>query len=184
VQGADDRIYDFTQLINGNLVFVGKKGTASDTGLWAFVTDSTGKSILWEKQYNLPGVDAEKYSFNNILPMSVCATPDTGFIVVGDLNTYGNNHNACAFKFVPRPPLAGIKASRPQREMQSPIRYKATGKKVVFTLSPQIGQIKSFLIVDAAGRTVANLTSAPLKNSTIEWNRACAGKGVYFYQAQ
>jgi hypothetical protein len=79
-QGGDDAVYDFTQLVNGNLVFVGTKGTTSDSGLWVFVTDSTGANLLWEKQYNV------RYRSDNgtdNLPLSVCATPDTGFTVVG-----------------------------------------------------------------------------------------------------
>ncbi len=45
-QGEDDKIYNFTQLKNGNLVFVGKRGFG--LGMWSFVTDSTGKNVLCE----------------------------------------------------------------------------------------------------------------------------------------
>lgn len=76
-------MYGFTQLKDGKLAFMGLKASISDSGLWVFVTDSTGKDLLWEKQYNLPGTDLGGNKLNNILPYSICATPDGGFTVVG-----------------------------------------------------------------------------------------------------
>jgi hypothetical protein len=80
-QGGDDDLLDFTQLVNGNVVFVGNKSPMRSSGLWAFVTDSTGKTLLWEKQFNIP---YRSNTGSNLLPLSVCATPDTGFTVVGE----------------------------------------------------------------------------------------------------
>ena len=77
-----DGLYDFTQLNNGNLVFVGNKdNTSSDSGgIWTFVTDSIGKHLYWEKQTK---VFYKKNDGRAVTPYSVCATPDGGFTVVG-----------------------------------------------------------------------------------------------------
>ncbi|MBN2035807.1 MAG: fibronectin type III domain-containing protein [Chitinispirillaceae bacterium] len=82
-QGGSDALYDFTQLVNGNIVFTGTKGTTSDSGMWVFVTDSTGANLLWEKQFN---IGYRSNAGTNLRPLSVCATPDTGFTVVGEHN--------------------------------------------------------------------------------------------------
>lgn len=80
VQGASDKILDFTQLENGNIVFVGKKADYTIGGIWAFVTDSTGKKILWERQFGIPYFHEDGRA---PMPLSVCATSDNGFTVVG-----------------------------------------------------------------------------------------------------
>jgi len=55
VSGANDIVYDVAQLLGGNLVFVGKKRDFDQIGgVWAFVTDSSGSQVLWEKQLLLP----------------------------------------------------------------------------------------------------------------------------------
>lgn len=48
VQGGNDRLYDFAQLLDGRIAFMGRKATPADSGLWIIVTDSTGKEILWQ----------------------------------------------------------------------------------------------------------------------------------------
>ncbi len=76
-------------------------------GIWVFVTDSTGKTIQWENEYNLPGLDNGSRR-NNILPLSIAATPDSGFILVGFEGASDLNNNACAFKFVSKPLPASV----------------------------------------------------------------------------
>ncbi len=103
-QGGSDGLYDFTQLINGNLVYIGTKATVADSGMWAFVTDSTGKNLLWEKQFNIP---YRSDVGRALLPLSVCATSDSGFTVVGYSTCTDSlgGVNAFAAHFVPRPPV-------------------------------------------------------------------------------
>lgn len=114
--GAHDYLYDLAQLEGGQIAFVGAKGTPQDSGIWVFVTDSTARNILWQKQYNLPGLD-QGSPRNNILPISIAATPDSGFIVVGQEGARLQNNNACAFKFKPSQslPVAGRPAFREGR---------------------------------------------------------------------
>ena len=87
IKGQSDIIYDFTLLIDGRLVFTGDNGK----GVWAIVADSTGKKFLWQGNSKLPGVDANGHVLTTLRPLSVCATSDSGFTIVGDNNTYGNN---------------------------------------------------------------------------------------------
>jgi hypothetical protein len=100
-QGGDDAVYDFTQLKSGNLVFVGKRGTTTIGGVWAFVTDSTGANLLWEKQFPIPYRTADGRAPR---PLSVCATPDSGFTVVGEYNCVDSigGMNAFAAHFILR----------------------------------------------------------------------------------
>jgi hypothetical protein len=103
VSGQNDIVYDFTQLVSGNIAFVGRKQTLDQVGgFWALVTDSTGKTLLWEKQIRIPfnGDDGTA-----LTPFSVAATPDSGFTVVGrDLLTDSlGGSNAFAAHFVPKP---------------------------------------------------------------------------------
>jgi hypothetical protein len=114
VSGANDYLYDFTQLTDGRIAFAGVKATASDSGIWVFVTDSTGKTIQWQKQYNLPGLENGS-ARNNILPLSIAATPDSGFILVG-LEAGSSNDNACAFKFSPKPNPLAVRRITGQRD--------------------------------------------------------------------
>lgn len=83
VSGYDDILYDAAQLVDGRIVLIGKKETLDNVGgIWALVTDSTSKNILWEGRIPIPyrgdkGASATGYS--------VAATPDSGFTVVGTL---------------------------------------------------------------------------------------------------
>lgn len=98
VSGRDDFLWDAAQLADGRIAFVGGKGTAADSGVWAFVTDSTGKTIEWQRQYNLPGRDNGSIR-KNIYPMALLPTPDSGFVVVGVEGGSNLNDNAFTFKF-------------------------------------------------------------------------------------
>lgn len=104
VSGVNDRIYDFTQLVNGNIVFVGRWGP--EGGVWAIVTDSTGANILWEKHVGLAyrsagGTLLTRYGVG---AYSVAASPDSGFTVVGPyfLPDSTEGMNAFAAHFVPK----------------------------------------------------------------------------------
>lgn len=83
----DDALYDFAQLNDGNLVFVGNKSNTTG-GLWTFVTDSTGKNISWKI------ITKIKYLTSNgaaITTLSVCAIPDGGFTVAVSNNCRVDN---------------------------------------------------------------------------------------------
>jgi hypothetical protein len=181
-QGGDDAIYDFTQLVNGNLVFVGDRHDYDSLsgGIWAFVTDSIGKNVLWETKLRI------KYKTDDgraLTPMSVCATPDTGFTIVGtDLCTEENgNYNAFAVHYVPKPPVSIIKGFT-QRESQKNVRVTVVGTKVFFPLNK--GEIiHGLTIFDVTGKMVANIAGAGTKDTgTLRWDCSSSGRGVYLYR--
>jgi hypothetical protein len=129
VSGANDRIFDFAQLADGRIAFVGAKGTAVDSGIWVFVTDSTGKTVEWQRQYNLPGLD-QGSARSNIQPFAIAAAPDGGFIVAAEEGAKDQNNNACAFKFVAKPTTSSFSLS----PAAAPLFFRRDGK-LVFTLA-------------------------------------------------
>jgi hypothetical protein len=103
ISGANDIIYDFTQLVNGNIVFVGIRQSFDQVGgIWAMVTDSLGKNILWQKQFRIP---YRKADGSALRPLSVASSPDSGFTVVGvyGLPDSSEGDNAFTAHFVPKP---------------------------------------------------------------------------------
>ncbi len=134
ISGSDDFLFDFAQLADGRIAFIGRKGV-SEYGLWAFVTDSTGKSIVWERMYNLPGLINGKPR-NTLSPLSIAGTPDSGFIVIGYEGSRSGNPNAWAFKFVPKP----LPVSIPSRPLPA-LRPSIGGKTWVFAFdAPSAGE--------------------------------------------
>ena len=65
---SGDAIYDFAQLDNGDIVFIGLKGfgmyNTLDTGLWIIVTDSSGSTQKCQRQFDIPYSGAYWNNFN------------------------------------------------------------------------------------------------------------------------
>lgn len=116
VSGADDVFYDFTQLADGKIVFVGIRQSFDQIGgVWAVVTDSMGKDILWQKQFRIPYRNEDGSALK---PWAVAASPDSGFTVVGlyGLPDSTEGPNAFAAHFVPKPlPSSILPSSRKTR---------------------------------------------------------------------
>jgi hypothetical protein len=169
---GDDILYDFTQLNSGNLVFVGSKGYQNIlgglyTGVWVFVTDSSGKKMLWESLVQGP--------LDGCQPLSVCATSDSGFITVGRIG-----HNAFAARFVPK--IVTV-VSKPLVSPEKPklIRGAVIGTKVVFTGFKAGASPVALAVYNAAGKTVANSIKLKILNGSIAWDCSNVAKGVYYY---
>ena len=152
-QGGNDAIYDFTQLSNGNIVFIGSRANGPG-GIWTFVTDSTGKKLLWEKQNPIPyksnpGSSARGYS--------VCATDDGGFTVAGELVLVDSlgGHNALAAHFVSKPVSAVVSRIYSSLKSVNGFNVRIMGEKLVVsgkTPGMAIGEVALF---DVSGRCVA-----------------------------
>ena len=177
--GADDYLYDFTQLAGGRIAFVGKN--AMGDGVWTFVTDSTGKEILWEKQTLIPYGSTDG---RNARPYSVCATPDSGFTLVGP---YGclkadGEMNAFAAHFIPVPPT--ITVALPQTSNIPKVYCKLTGSKAMFTFSHHNMNPKELSIFNASGKLINHFTTAiPIGNSKqVIWSYSKSARGIYFYK--
>lgn len=178
-QGGDDAIYDFTQLVDGKLVFVGKKSSVTEIGgVWAFVTDSTGGTILWESQINIPYKTADGRAPR---PLSVCASPDSGFAVAGDYACTDSigGMNAFVAHYVPST-AATISSSQIKRQEKFHVNCRVTGSRVVFTLSNVANSQTELLIYDAAGKRVAKIAGNGKKN--LKWNCSGMSRGVYLYK--
>ena len=179
LRGADDFLYDFTQLTDGRLVFVGKN--AMGDGVWTFVTDSTGKDILWEKQTKIPYGSSDGRSPQ---PLSVCATPDSGFTLVGNYSCgKGNGEmNAFAAHFVNAPVTVAAASVRfPDAQK---IHCTFTNTTATFTFPHHSAASVELSIFSAAGKRVHRLSSvggvAGLSTLVVDASRWA--RGVYCYR--
>lgn len=149
VSGAQDVIYDATQLVDGNLVFVGRKtGFDGVGGVWALVTDSTGKTLLWEKQVRIP------YRSNDGIaatPWAVAAAPDSGFTVAGILRVPDSlgAQNAFAAHFRPKPTSTVL-----LRNSAGTVRPVRPGELAISLAFPKAG-VAMLKVFDSRGRLVA-----------------------------
>jgi hypothetical protein len=148
MSGRDDRFYDAAQLADGRIAFVGTKGTALASGIWALVTDSSGKTIQWQSLYILPG-DDDGSDRNYLFPMALQPTADSGFIVVG-VEVGGNrNNNAFAFKFIHKSKPVAIrsvlssKSVPPVRKRRFDLRGRTVDPKASNIRSSPIRKMKA-----------------------------------------
>jgi hypothetical protein len=181
-QRGDDIVYDFTQLTNGNIVIIGIKyfNYSTDGGIWTIVTDSTGNRTLWEKQTKIPYKTSDGRS---ILPVSVCATPDSGFSISGRYycaSEYGGS-NGFVTHYVPKNPL--VVSSRSGISRRSPgVSAAIIGSKFVIYCD-DIQQYPGISIYNAAGRMIAGSLNNEIRKTgnSFEWDFSKVCKGVYFY---
>jgi hypothetical protein len=174
-QGGDDAVYDFTQLNDGNLVFVGIKAYLQGIHtIWVFVTDSTGKKMLWEDQVGI--------STSGATPLSVCPTPDDGFTVVGASNNNGGD--AFAVHFVPKPASAIIFRHAVLPSNSNVENIAISERKVIFSFTGDGNSAARLTIVNATGVTVALLarTSIQCGKNTLVWDCSRVPQGFYLYQ--
>jgi hypothetical protein len=182
-QGGDDKLYDFTQLNDGKLVFVGKRSSTTDAGgMWTFVTDFSGKNTLWEKMTRIM-YGTEKYG-TAVTPLSVCATPDGGFTVVGPYNCNQDNGgpNAFAAHFIPVPPVA---TASPRLPEVSKIHCTLTNTTATFTFPCHPASPVELSIFNAAGKLVHRRSSVGgiAGSSKVVVDASRWARGVYFYHA-
>jgi len=181
VQGADDIIYDFTQLTNGNLVFVGTRGDRNGPApLWVFVTDSTGKQLLMDKKFCLPRQDGNG-TCGNTFPLSVAATNDTGFTIVGQ-GTFDtiSGWNGFAAHFVPSP-VSSVSRISHEFPKTSGVRVAVSRSRVAFSMPEHFATENVVIdVFDGRGKRVGEISGCSLDNSII-WNCGRAGAGVYVY---
>ena len=181
MEAGNDIIYDFTQLNNGNLVFVGKKKNFSSDvgGIWTFITDSTGERILWEQQTKIIYKTDDGRA---VLPLSVCATPDSGFTVVGQdacVETNGG-YNGFAAHFRPAEPVA-ISNKPASAILMKKLRTIITSSRVIISVVG-IGDGK-LTIYNIAGKRIASLRSSDRTSGSSSYvlNRSRISNGVYSY---
>lgn len=181
--GGDDFLYDFTQLADGRLVFVGKKcKLSSEAGVWTFVTDSTGKEILWEKQTKIIYRSTDG---TNPRPLSVCATPDSGFTVAGDYGCKDEDGGINGFvaHFIPAVPTATV-ISRQSTKVNE-VHCNLSGSKVTFTFQRTASVPAEISVFNAVGKLVKRLsTGRGIGTSSVVWDVSGSARGVYYYRVK
>jgi hypothetical protein len=192
LQGGDDIIYDFTQLTNGNLVFIGVRDnkTTDIGGIWMFVTDSTGKKILWEKQQQVTYKNSN-INANNAIGFAVCATDDGGFTVVGEKREYDSlgGTNALVAHFIPKTVSAVVSRSNSLSESMNGFSVYVVGAKLVVsckTPGMAIGEVSLFDVSGkrfplACGRGVANGRG---EVSSTQFDISKLSRGAYFVRVK
>jgi hypothetical protein len=175
-QGGDDILYNFTQLKNGNLVFIGKK--SPKIGIWMFVTDSTGKKILWEKNRIRRPYLADTSAGDASTAFSVCATDDGGFTIVGDMslsNALGA-HNGFIAHFIPKPVSAVTSRSESIKNFGKNFAvHQSSNKLVVNPIMPN-GKPFEVSLFDISGKRILNQSG--IKETTFDVSKL--SKGTYF----
>lgn len=180
-QGGDDNIYDFTQLVDGNIVFVGKKSsTAGLGGVWAFVTDSTGKSVLWEQQVNIPRGTTDGRAPK---PLAVCANPDSGFTVAGEYacNDENGAMNAFVARFVPSAP-ANISRTGANNKRSADVNYTISGNRIIFKSGYFASRMVKLQMFNASGKMVAEVSRKDTDAGSITLDCQRFARGVYYYK--
>ena len=174
LEGRTDYLFDFTQLNNGNLVFVGTKGGANGSSpLWVFVTDSVGKKQFFEKQFLIPtppNINAD------IFPMSVAASSDGGFTVVGK-GTFDttSGYDAFAMHFVSKPISAVMYRGNFQAKSLNGFSVRLAGKKLIVSGKTPSMATSEVSLFDVSGRCVATQTGS----EKISVNITKMAKGIY-----
>jgi hypothetical protein len=155
-QGGDDALFDFTQLNNGNLVFIGNRAFSSQA-VWTFVTDSTEKKLLWEKVTQI--THKTKY-VGSARGLSVCATPDGGFTVAGEVAFHDSlgGKNALAIHFIPKPKSSTEPSLGPERKITADFKSGIHGCRLVVSHHGSVKSLNEVSLFDPAGRCVARGT--------------------------
>ncbi|MDO5577120.1 MAG: T9SS type A sorting domain-containing protein [Fibrobacter sp.] len=172
---VDDYLNDMAQLADGRLVFIGTS-YASTNGVWMFVTDSTGKDILWNKLY-MVNTDKAYYSAKSI---SVCATSDTGFTIAGNC-TFDGNTDAFVTHFKPSPISTITQKHKITKE--NSMNCNVINSMVTFTFNKTALDKKEVFIFNASGKLVTRLY-ADINSSSVSFDASRLVKGVYFYSAK
>lgn|GEM_PF-1436384 len=178
LEGRTDYLFDFTQLNNGDLVFVGTKGGANGSSpLWVFVTDSVGKKQFFEKQFLIPtppNINAD------IFPMSVAASPDGGFTVVGK-GTFDttSGYDAFAMHFIPKPVSAVVSRNNSSLKSNNGFSVRIAGGKLI-VLNTELKALTSVSLFDISGKRVA----AQSGNKVLSFDISKFARGTYLVRVK
>jgi hypothetical protein len=178
LQGGDDILYDFNQLKNGNLVFIGTRHnvTTDIGGIWVFVTDSTGKKYLWGKQQQVVYKN-DAANGRSATGYSVCATDDGGFTVVGDLNLDDSSgrRNGLVAHFVPKPLSTVLSQSLKMQIPFKNVTIRQLATKLVVQTNMSIGNGYEASLFDISGKRIFKQKGM----KTVTFDMAGLSKGTY-----
>ncbi|MDD5675350.1 MAG: T9SS type A sorting domain-containing protein, partial [Chitinivibrionales bacterium] len=170
LSGQDERILDFTQLNNGNIVLVGEAPmhNTTSTQMLICITDSLGKT-LWTSTFQFPN------SINSTEPYSIVATPDGGFTVVGTGG--GVTGDAIAMHFVSKP-VAVVADRNFTSKSVDPFKITFTGKKLIISGNAIAKNFNEVSLYTIAGKRIA-LKAAGKRNSAAAFDVSQLSSGTY-----
>jgi hypothetical protein len=181
--GDDDVLCDFTQLNNGNLVFVGTRGGGNGTRkIWVFVTDSLGNGPIFDKEIFPRDSTTNRIQY----PMSVTASPDNGFTVVGYTLGQNNSLNKDAFvmHFIAKP--ATVLKPSFSGGLFSKLEIKKSGTRLWVSLpaalwakSMETGMAEVG-VFDIAGKLLAKQGAGKMWKVPVIFNISRFPTGMYF----
>ena len=180
-KGQNDNIVDFIQLASKNLVFVGTKGGLSAyKGVWVLVTDATGKRKLFNKTFFIQDSSISPTQY----PISVASSPDSGFTVIGYVNS--NGRKAFAAHFIPKAISAVTNITAGYRAGS---RLKARVSKTRLMVSIPVGSLETretdeISIFDMLGKRVAIQTLETPRNTPVSFDISRFPAGTYFVRLQ
>ena len=152
-----------------------KGGANGNSPLWVFVTDSTGKRLLWEKQF------LNKSTKNvTMYPMSVAASPDGGFTVVGYGNFGTDANDAFAQHFVYKPISAVISHSNSLLKASSSFNVRLVGSRLIVSNIAPNKSVKEISIFDLSGKCVAAQTG----NRALSFDISKFARGTYLVRVK
>jgi hypothetical protein len=177
----DEKNIDIKNHAQGYRVFLGHKleNIGFATPIRIFVTDSTGKKLLWEK-LAYTGISSEA----NMLPMSVVASPDGGFTVVGYESQGATGFDGFVMHFIPKP-ASQVTGNAKSSELRGFfVKSKTTKEKAIFTLNGLLPSGVLLTVYSLLGRKIADIERSDRISGikSLEWNFSRMSKGVYLYR--
>ena len=167
ISGQDERVLDFTQLKNGNIVLVGEAPRQDNnlTQMLICIIDSLGKT-LWTQKFQFPN------STNTTIPYSVIATSDGGFTIVGA----GANGDAIAVHYVLKPVSAVVYRGYSEGKASLGFIIHVSGSRLTVLNNTPIKQKGEVSLFDISGRCLTTKTG----NKEIVFDISNISYGTYF----
>jgi hypothetical protein len=181
-KGGNDYFEDFVQLADDKLAFVGTHGGHNGhSPVWVVVTDVSGKKKLFSKDFFIQ----DSLQSPTQYPLSIAASPDNGFTIVGYLNKNSGRH-AFAAHFIPKAISAVTNIASDRKEGS---RLKVRVSKTRLMVSLPVGFQKTretdeISIFDMLGKRVAIQTLETRRNSPVSFDISRFPAGTYFVRLQ
>jgi hypothetical protein len=178
-QRDDDKLYDFTQLKNGTLVFIGRSGNYN--GIWAFVTDSSGKKLLWQKDFPI-SYHSDPADGRAALGYSVCSTDDGGFTLVGELKLVDSlgGENGLVAHFIPKPESAVIFPKPSALKSIREYNIHVSGSRLIVSDNASTEHFDEVALFDISGKRISMHKTGANSASPFSFDISKLSFGTYF----
>jgi len=181
-KGANDNFVDFVQLADDKLAFVGSRGGHNGySPVWVVVTDVLGKKKLFSKDFFIQDslVSPTQY------PLSIAASPDNGFTIVGYLNKNSGRH-AFAAHFVPKA-ISAVTNITAGRRAGSWLQARVSKTRLMVSIPAgfqETWETNEVSIFDMLGKRIAFQAMEARRNSAVSFDISKFPAGTYFVRLQ